>query len=282
MGVLRGRKLPLFKEYNMNHHRAIGNTIKDDTVIINTEFGHQLEVKISSLVTIDPITEYPDNLPDMEVTLKIESVKTLPSTSCVQQKQIASILNNRGILPPGLDYDSILIGFVYSDESNPNNHHWWLDFRKGAQSVFNYFGDAITIKCPINTYTWPDVGFSHGRFKLSKTDVISIKDHNGTLVIEGKMANLPAPEGESLISGDYKKLRLRYSPRTDLWYCDILQENDIVSDTIECTSIIGDIPLISNRLDVGGKPKISMIVKVEDISKVARMGNTLIIYGKVS
>jgi len=270
-------------------YRIIKSELDNDILIVKVpEFGFEIHYKINHITTIDPLTKYDDGSPDVNTDVGIEYIKTVKYDNLKTQDQIAEILKKESIIPPKLVYDHILLGFVYADDTDPNNFRWWLDFRdKKNQVVYNYWADNIQINSPITTKSWHDEdpnGIWHGRMVLSHSELNSIMEQKpGSLVINGKLRKECKPLKQKNICSSQnipektESLRLRYNIREDLWFCDILDKEDKEIGVIPCKNIICDAKMYGQIFVVGNKRMVSTRININDVSEVGIAINSLII-----
>ncbi len=273
-------------------YRVIKQELDNDILVVRLpQFGMDIHYKIIAETTIDPDTKYDDGLPDITTDVNLDYIKTVKLKNAKSQKQIINILKKETIIPPGLLYDHILLGFVYADSSDPNNFRWWLDFRDCKnQNIYNYYTDKIEINCPVTTKAWHDQdpdGIWHGRFVLSPREVKTILEpKRGTLKINGllksqcKPLNVKNVCSIASIPDNTESLRLRYNTREDIWFCDVLDKTDNQIGQIPCKSVICDAKMQGEVKTIGDKPKVSIRINIKDISDVAIAINSLIIRGK--
>lgn len=272
-------------------YRLIKGKVKPESLIIETEFGFDIYYKLIPTVYIDAITKFKDNIPDFSTNIEVEFIKLVKHDNVKTQKEITEILKGVSIIPPNLIYDYVLLGFVYADDTDPNNHRFWLDFRDNKNlNVFTYYGDKIEIHCPITTKTWHDEdpnGIWHGRMVLSANKLDSILEPEpGNLIINGKLRSQCKPIKQKNICRPTdipekaNSLRLRYNIREDIWFCDILDKEDKEIGVIPCKSIICDAIMYGIVFVVGNQYKVSTKINVSDISEIAIAINSLIIRGK--
>lgn len=272
--------------------RIIRSKLDNNILIIKIpQFGLDLHYEIIPLTTIDIDTKFDDGIPDFATSASLKFIKIVKHKNIKSHDEIKEILRKESIIPPDLEYDHMLLGFVYATDSDPNNHRWWLDFRNSKdQSVYNYFGDRVEINCPITTKAWHDSdpnGIWHGRFVFSSNELKSIIEEDiGILKINGKLRTECKPLDINRVCNitnvpeNTVSLRLRYNIREDIWFCDILDKEDKQIGQIPCKSIICDAKMYGQITMIGGKPRVSTRVNINDISDIAIAINSLIIRGK--
>lgn len=275
-----------------NISRIIKSELDNDVLIVTiSELGYKIHWKINHTTFVDSITKYKeDDYPDFITEVQLKFIKTEPLKDAKSKEETTEILSHQSIIPPKLDYDHILLGFVYADDSDPNNFRWWLDFRDTKdQSVYNYYADNIKINCPITTTKWHDEdpnGIWHGRMVFSKSVLHNILEPKpGLIIVNGKLRqeckplnskNICSPQN---IPEKAESLRLRYNIREDIWFCDFLDREDKEIGVIPCKSVICDAKMYGQVLKVGDKPRVSTRININDISEIGIAINSLIIRG---
>ncbi len=273
-------------------YRVVKTELNHDILIVKIpKFGMELHYKMDPLTTIDFETKYDDGMPDFTTSVQLEFIKVVKLKNLKSQDEITNILKKESIIPPDLVYDHVLVGFTYGNDTDPNNHRWWLDFRDTKnQSVYNYYSDKLEINCPITTKAWHDEdpnGIWHGRFVLSKNELKTILEpEHGKLIVNGNLKYACSRIDKNKVCSienvpkETESLRLRYNVREDIWFCDVLDKADNQIAQIPCKSIICDAKMYSEVKMIGDKPKVNMRVNINDISEVAIAINSLIIRGK--
>ena len=265
------------------NYRTIRSTLDEDQIIIHTEFGYDLYFNVRPVTEIDAITDYEDGKPDFQVNLKLIFVKAIETKKAIPRKKIEQSLRERSIVPSDLEFDDFLIGFVFASDDEPNNHKWWLDFRKGEQTVHNIFIDELDIRCPITTKSWFGQEVYHGRMVVTKDNLLAIKQpHLGKIEIIGKPVpgRMKAVCKTNIIPEGTEYLRLRYNIKEDFWICDYMNKEDKRIQAIPAKGIICDAPLYGQVMAIGDMYRVSTKVYVKDISDMATAVNSLIIRGK--
>ena len=264
------------------NYRTIHSTLDEDQIVIHTEFGYDLYFKVRPITEIDAITEYEDGKPDFQVNLRLMFVKAVETNKAIPREKIEKSLRERSIVPLDLDYDDFLIGFVFATDDDPNNHKWWLDFRKGEQTVHTIFIDELDIKCPITTKSWFGEEIYHGRMVVSKDNLLALKQPSlNKIEIIGKPVpgKTKAVCKRNVIPKDTEYLRLRYNIKEDFWICDFMNNGDERIESIPSKGIICDAPLYGQVTVIEDMYKVSTKVYVKDITDMATAVNTLIIRG---
>jgi hypothetical protein len=174
---------------------------------------------------------------------------------------------------------------VYSDQTDPNNHKWWIDLRDSNNNgIYNIYGEEIVINCPFTTTSWFANDYHHGRFVFYQDDIKDIIYKNGKITIRGKkkpiktdLTKVCSPQD---IPKDVVKLRLRYNINNDMWFCDFLDSKGKEVNVLGVKSILCDAPAVGTVLNNGNKPKVSIIINIKDISNIGIEINSLLIRGK--
>lgn len=263
--------------------RFIKSILDNDKVIITIPQANlKIHYKLNHTTQVDTITDYPeDDLADFAVDVNLEFIKVERLPNHKNRKQLHTLLSKEDLIPPDLQYKYIMLGFVYSNPTDPNNHKWWLDFRDSQNnSVYNYFAPKIKIHAPITTKTWHDPdpnGVWHGRYVFEKGIKI-LETNPGELTLTAPIKKVKK-QNISILPKQATNLRLRYNIREDIWFCDVLDNKNIELESIPCKSIICDAKMSSNVIG-GNKPKVSTLIKVSDIGEVSLDINNLVIRGK--
>ena len=279
-------------------YKPIKSTSNVKEIKITDEFGMVANYKVDFSTYIEPESYDPEHcewckkgIPEIITEFNITLKNMSKTKQALSREDIKTIMKTKNIIPPALVYDHLLLGYVYADSTDPNNHRWWLDFRDSKnQNVYNYYSDKIEVNCPITTKSWHDPdpeGIWHGRFVLSPNQIKTILEpKNGTLKIYGKLTSQCRPLDTKKvcsienIPAKTESLRLRYNIREDIWFCDILDKTDTQIGQIPCKSIICDAKMYEEVKTIGDKPRVSMRINITDVSDVAIAINSLIIRGK--
>lgn len=259
-------------------------SIKGNKITVLNEYGYKEVYEIIYNTFIDPSLYDPDNckmckkgIPEIQTTFKFRLIDQSKLKTSSSRNKIIKDLETKNIIPESLEYDRIFLGFVYSNEQDQNNHKWWLDFRDiNNNSVYNYYGQDIELNCPITTTSWNDGGW-HGRYVIDKNQVDKILD-NGKIIINGKLSHNKKVDLSNLPK-ETKSLRIRYNIRENIWLCDVLDNKGNELEVIPCKSIICDVKMSGVIYESGDKPKVSIKIKIKDVSSLTTMLNNLIIKG---
>lgn len=253
-------------------HKIIGN----DEIILQTETGHIVKFKLKSSLLVD-LDNNEDGMPYFFMNLGSDYILTKKNNNAMSLEDIGDKYSNVNIIPHGLDYDHIQIGFIYSD-GDPNNHKWMINFMDvNNQYKHGYIGTNIKMNCPFTTTSWED-GVWHGRFIVYKKDVIElIENKQGSFILNG--SGDIGSHNVNPIEEKIDAVSLRYNINTNMWYCDLKKDEKKVGE-IPCKNIICDVPFEGNVDKSSSKPKVTAEIKLKDIKGISMALNALIIKKK--
>jgi len=263
----------------MTLYKPIKGTIKGSNKIeIETETGHRIIFNLNTKIFVDLENKTERNLPFFFVTFEDKYSDTIRTKKSLSLKQIQKKYKDTNLLTPELEYDHIQIGFVYSDNTDPNNHRWMLNFMDVNNNfLFGYNGDSIKVNCPFTTISWED-GIWHGRFAVYKKDVTELLEPNqGQYVLNGSGSigdHIVTPIKENM-----DNMSLRYDINNNTWYCDYRFKDKIVGST-PCKNIICDVPFEGKVDRTFPKPKVTAELKIQNIKGITVALNALIIKAK--
>jgi hypothetical protein len=251
--------------------------MENDVIELKTETGHIVKIQVSPELLLD-IDNDENGLPFFSVAMGhkyagVEKTKKSKSLKYIKKNYI-----NRNIINENLNYDHIQVGFIYANESEPNNHRWMLNFMDiNNKYVHVYYADKITINCPFTTTSWED-GNWHGRFVIYKKDVkelIELEEGVMTLLGDGDIGS----QNVTPIKEDIDLVSLRYNIYENTWYCEYIKDEKVIG-SIPCKNIISDVPLVGNVDKSHSKPKVTANIDVNDVSGITVALNALIIKKK--
>ena len=265
------------------YSRPIKAELKDSKLVITIpELGYELECDVDARVSVDPITEYPeDEYPDFGVSLNISHTHAKPLEGYKTRKESFKYLKNKSVIPKDLEYTHAYVGFVYSSMGDPNNYKWWIDLRdKFDTNVYNFYAVNLKLSIPVTTHSWFMDNFYHGRFMVTKKDLKKLlmpDDRN----MEAK--GICKASKQNIIHKELHKktkfLRIRYDIKLDHWYCDSLDKdmNELTSSIYKKINIAA--PMKGYKDESSSKPKASMIIEVKDVKSIETSLNSLSIIG---
>lgn len=257
-------------------YKPVKSSLSNNYIEIKTETNHIIKFKITPKVSVDLDNEE-NGKPFFYVTFDNEYIEVLNDKKSISLDSIRKQYKFKNLLTPELVYDHIQIGFIYANE-DPNNHRWMLNFMDvNNKHLFNYIGDNIKVNCPFTTISWED-GIWHGRFVVYKKDVLELTEPTSGQFILSGLGNI----GDHIVNpikDDVDNVSLRYNIHTNMWYCDLIKDKKIIGE-IPCKNIISDVNFEGSVDKSSSKPKVSAILKIEDIKGISMALNALIIKRK--
>lgn len=249
----------------------------EQIIEIKTETGHIIKFKIIPRVFVDLENEE-NGQPFFFVNFDNVYEGVERGKKSASLAEIKKTYKNTNLLTPELIYDHIQIGFIYAD-SDPNNHRWMINFMDvNNKHLFNYIADNVKVNCPFSTMSWED-GVWHGRFVVAKKDIEILDEVKpGEFILTGK-----GDIGDQIVQPiilDYDHLTLRYNIHENMWYCSHVKDNQEIG-SIPCKNIICNAPFEGNIDRSSSKPKVTAIIKKEDVAGISIALNALIIKKKV-
>lgn len=254
-------------------YKPVRSSKPDFNIRIQLETGHIVNFKIIPKVFID-LEREESGQPFVWVNFDNEYTSIEETDNSMSLEEIRERYKDTNLLTSDLVYDHIQIGFIYSD-GDPNNHRWMLNFMDvNNKFLFGFNGDNVKVNCPFTTMSWED-GIWHGRFVVSKNHIKELLEPEpGQFIIngEGDIGNqLTQPLEE-----DYDHLSLRYNIQENTWYAEVLKDSKIVG-SFPCKNIICDVPFEGKIDKSSSKPKVTALLKKEDIKGISLALNALII-----
>jgi len=261
----------------MRWKRVKAKIIKGDYLEIKTETGHIIKYKIEPEVLVDIDAE--ENTPYFSTALTTKYKGIESDEKSLSIKEIKGKYEKTNIINPKLEYDHIQLGFIYSNNKDPNNHMWMLNFMDVNNNfVASYNGVTVKLNCPFSTTSWEDGNNWHGRFVIAKKDVKELLEpKQGEFVLNG-YGDIGDHKVTSLEKG-IQSLSLRYNTFDNTWYCEYIKKGKIVGST-PCKNIICDVPFVGKVDRTHEKPKVTAELKGKDIKGIAIALNALIIKRK--
>ncbi len=262
---------------------GIGYDIEKNELTVPIEFGYSVVFKLNPMVAINNQDPWANGVPELQTNIMAQPLQIKKSDKSKSREEILAALKERNVIPPGLQYEDFTIGFVYAQNTNPNNHKWMLEYRKNSQifSAMHFLG--VNTKCPLSTTSWHD-GIYHGRFVANANDVkMVLEDKPGYVTIVGNKENQHNAKGDvSKIPAKCEDIRFRFNVKTDIWWIDFLDEfqGSAVGPAMKCKNILVDAPLEGYIEWAQPKPKVTMHAKPKDIAEFSQMGDTVIIKGR--
>lgn len=259
------------------------------TLVVRTEIGYDLVFELHPQIRVAPYESTEKGTPEFQTSIVWKLKGARPRGNAMKVPQIKDLVKDRSLLPMDGDWDIAQLGYVYSNNRDPNNHRWWLEALKSTgQGIGNYDSTLseymfdISSTAPIGTRAWFD-GIHHGRFIIQKDnikDVIEISPGKVTITGNGKgklgdiKGNVDIPEGSIV-------LRLRFDIRKNVWYSEFLDSKGVVLKMLESTNIMSDVKFKSHTIPHPSRPKVSGMIMVKDIDKIKTDNQLTMIKGKV-
>ncbi len=258
-------------------------TYKDGKMHIPTKYGYDVNVDFEFSIALDP-TEFKSGTPVFSINPNLKKAVVVANKDAIPDTELIKQLKKVPVVPDEWKWQDFLVGFIYSNPQDPDNHKWFLQVRRNKQIFSSVPILGVDIDCPVSTFSWHDGfpgGIYHGRFLIDKKDMIEIKEEKwGFIKIIGKQ-----PEGvdgdTSMIPEGVKFVRLRFNIKTDFWYIDWLDSKEKeVGKPVEFRSFVSTCPMKGIADYSKTKPWVSMRIKVDDIGQIQKMGEYVVINRK--
>ena len=272
--------------------RSVRFKADTETLIIRTEIGYDLIFKLDPQIRVNPYEPGKNGTPEFQANVLWKLTGVRPKANAKKVSEIEELIKNRSYVPMELDFDILQLGFVYSNNRDPNNHRWWIEALKAGNkmgewdSKFSEYPLQIKSDAPIGTRSWFD-GIFHGRFTYSKDFVETvIEEKPGHIYIKGNgKGRLGDVKGD--VPEGFTHLRLRFDIRKDIWIGEFLDENMQFVKTIApvmAKNVKSDARFrgyITIDPQNPGRPKVSGMILRDDIVAIDTSTNIIIIKGKV-
>lgn len=249
-------------------------------ITIPTDTGYDINMKLSPSIKIEerigqngePGFFAQLNINESNITSTKDPIKT--------QDALDNYIKKLPFIPQGLEYKDFLLGFIYSQPQDPDNHKWFMQFRNDNGQFIEVLTvpDKVDVNCPVSTHSWFD-GNWHGRLKFVPDDLDDVEVvSNAYVKIKGKKCG-GYPKGDtSIMPEGTDNVVLRYNIFKNKWYCHFMQEDKTLKE-LECDSMIIDCPMEGFVNRNHEKPKVTQQIKPENIASIQFLSNTLIIQG---
>jgi hypothetical protein len=256
-------------------------------LVVRTEIGYDLIFELTPQVRVNPYEATKEGNPEFQTSIIWKLLAARPRGNAMKVPEIKDLVKDRSILPMEADWDIAQVGFVYSNNRDPNNHRWWIEALKSGkrmgefESVLSEYPLQIESTAPIGTRAWFD-GIYHGRFTFAKDFIEDIKEispgyisvnGNGKGRISDIKPNVDIPEGAITI-------RLRYDIRKDFWYAEFLDDTGKVLDTKTAKNVKSDAKFKGHIFPDPNRPKVSGMIRVDDVESIQLQESMIIIKGK--
>ena len=258
------------------------------TLVVRTEIGYDLVFELQPQIRVNPYDAGEKGTPEFQTSILWTLKGARPRGNAMKVPSIKDLVKDRSMLPMDGDWDIAQLGYVYSNNRDPNNHRWWLEALKSTgQGIGNYnsilseYTFEVSSTAPIGTRSWQD-GIWHGRFIIQKDNIEEIVEISpGNIVIKGNgkgklgdiKGNIDIPEGSVV-------LRLRFDIRKNVWYSEFLDSKGVVLKMLESTNLMSDVKFRSHTIPNPNRPKVSGMIMVNDIEKVKSDKQLTMIKGK--
>lgn len=254
-------------------------------IMFRTELGYNIIFDVEPHIAVNYSDPFLNGAPEFQANMILRPVSIQKGKTPMTKEEITNMMKDRNVINENLNYEHFTIGFVYANQTNPNNHKWMFEYRKQKQIFYaQHFLGVNLRQVPITTMSWFD-GIYHGRFMVAKEAVEKvIEESPGYVSILGKDKKTnPVNDFSRLIPKDIEKVRLRFNIKEDYWYADLLKKDEVVP-TIKPLKMRH---ITAEALDFDGvadfnfpKPKVYYLCKREDIADAKLMADTLFLIGK--
>jgi hypothetical protein len=272
---------------NDDIYRSIRFKADVKTLVVRTEIGYDLVFELQPQIRVNPYDGTEKGTPKFQTSIVWVMKGARPRGNAMKVPEIEALIKDRSLLPMDLDWDIAQLGFVYSNARDPNNHRWWLEALKTGQkmgqfdSLLSEYTTMVSSTAPIGTRSWFD-GIHHGRFTFAKDSIDDVKEiGKGHIQIQGNgngkigdiKPNFEIPEGSQF-------LRLRFDIRKNVWYIDCVDQTGGVKATITTTNVKSDARFKGHIQQDPQRPKVSGIIRVEDVVGINTTDQITLIKGK--
>lgn len=193
-------------------------------------------------------------------------------------QQIKHHLKKESVIPISWDFDDFMIGFIYSNQQDPDNHKWMLQLRKQNNMIMSMPVMDVNIRTPVRTTSWSDQNGFHGRFVVAKSDFIKVQEEDNSITILGKTRDYQ--EGDkSLIPEGCNFISIRYSVFTNIWTA-VFMRNDKELSKVDVKDMDLDISLNGRADRSFEKPKVTQVIDVNNVQNIYVRSDILHIEGK--
>lgn len=247
---------------------------------IPTGTGYDINMRLSPSIKIEEIIGQ-NREPGFFAQLNIsESNITATKNPIRSQEELTKFIKELPFIPEGLNYKDFLLGFIYSQPQDPDNHKWFMQFRNDQDQFIEVLTvpDKVDILCPVSTFSWFD-GNWHGRLKVVPNELDTIETISDSHVkIKGKKCAGYKQGDISIMPEGTDNVVIRYNIFKNKWYCHFMKEDKTLKE-LECDSMIIDCPMEGFVNRSHSKPKVTQQIKPENIASIQFLSNTLIIQG---
>lgn len=257
-------------------YRPLKSSIKNNVLEIETETGHIVEFEFTPIAYVDIDNKTDDDKPFFYVTFNQKYLKVRDNASPMNLKDIKTKYENTTIIPEGVDFEYVDIGFVY-DETSPHYNSWMINFFTKEHTLsFNLSSSNLKLDCPFTTRSWND-GTWHGRFVIAHSDLIEVLEpKQSKFIIKGK-GDIGKYKLEKL-DKDIEAISIKYNIHTNTWSCNLLKNNKIAK-SYPCNNLTSDVPTIGKIDSSTPKYNVTFMMKAQDIKGLYTSSDNFIIKG---
>lgn len=258
------------------------------TLIVRTEVGYDLVFELQPQIRVNPYEATEKGTPEFQTSIAWTLKGARPRGIAMKVPQIKDLIKDRSLLPMDMDWDIAQIGFVYSNDRDPNNHRWWLEGLKAGTKMGTFSSELseymfdISSTAPIGTRSWSD-GIFHGRFTISKDNIEDIIETSpGKIIIngngKGKIGDIKANVD---IPDTCVVARLRFDIRKNVWYTEFLDNKGVtVGNILTSANLMCDAKFKGHTIPHPSRPKVSGMVMRSDIISIKHDKQMTMIKGK--
>jgi len=270
-----------YRPINIKWNSIKINTNKK-TITFTTEFGHTITSKILNQVSVNQSVEYPER-PEYSIGFGYTPLKVTNEKNVINFQEMKEILVKRNVIDSDYDFDDVMIGFVYSFDSDPINHTWMIQFRKTGNviGVLNYLSMEVK-NCPLQSISWHDEdpkGIWHMRFYVQKNDIKTILEYEPNKVrIIGKGIKKIISETSEEIPEDYERIRIRCDVKKNDWIIEFLKKESVTKSFI-MKNIKCNTPMYGEALFDHPKPWVSSLILRKEVQNIQILDDLMVIQG---
>ena len=287
----KGKEEPVTKPPPQKNNKLFRNIrFKSDikTLIVRTEVGYDLVFELQPQIRVNPYEPNEKGTPEFQTAIVWTLKGARPRGNAMKVPEIKELVKDRSLLPMDMDWDMAQIGYVYSNDRDPNNHRWWLEALKSTpkmgefNSILSEYMFEITSTAPIGTRAWQD-GIWHGRFTIHKDNIDSVLEISpGKIMIKGNgKGRIGDIKGNIDIPETCIVTRLRFDIRKNVWYTEFLDSKGvIIGEALASTNLMADVKFKSHVIPHPNRPKVSGMVMRSDIVSIKHDKQLTMIKGK--
>jgi len=270
-------------------YRSIRYKADVKTLVVRTEIGYDLVFDLLPQIRVNPYEGTDQGTPKFQTSIIWSLKGARPRGNAMKIPDIEKIVKSRSLLPDELDYDIAQLGFVYSNNRDPNNHRWWLEALKAGKSMGQFesklseYAIDVISTAPIGTRAWFD-GIHHGRFTFDKDGIEKVTEEGKNRIMihgngKGRLGDIK-PNVD--IPDTCKFLRLRFDIRKNHWYTEMLDETGkMLGAQLISTNLKSDAKFKGHIAPDANRPKVSGLILRENITGIQTTPQLTMIKGLV-